>query len=268
MKCNPLSIFMLKNKDFAILAGITVLSVIISLLCWSLEPTVSRDGILYLDLIQIWYKNGDFQDILDYWPQYWIPPLPLYLMPLLMHCGLSAESAGVGLNLVLGSLIPLIIYGIAIEVCNDRRIAFCAALLMALNPTRIELSIEPQRDMIYLFFCGLLIYFLLCGIRRQKWYFWCMAGLAFGMSFLTRYETLEFVPLFAVAFILMLWYDCKKWKKYLLELSCLLFSVIVALSLSIYIMGVQEHILKSYRKYLRGKWILFEKRVLQDRSRK
>ena len=149
--------FMNHYKDFAIFVGITALSIIISLLCWCLEPTVSRDGVLYLELIQIWHRNGDFQDILDYWPQYWIPPLPLYLMTFLMHCGLSAEAAGVGLNLLAGSMLPLIVYGIAAEVCEDRRIAFYSALLMAVNPGRIELSIEPQRDMIYLFFCGLLI---------------------------------------------------------------------------------------------------------------
>ena len=260
--------FMNHYKDFAIFVGITALSIIISLLCWCLEPTVSRDGVLYLELIQIWHRNGDFQDILDYWPQYWIPPLPLYLMTFLMHCGLSAEAAGVGLNLLLGSMLPLIVYGIAAELCEDRRIAFYSALLMAVNPTRIELSIEPQRDMIYLFFCGLLIYFLLCGIRRRKWYFWCMGGFAFGMSFLTRYETLEFVPLIAAAFLLLLWDDCKKWKNCLLDLSCFSFSAIVVLSLCIYIMGVQEHIVKSYQKYFHSKWIRFEQIVLSDRSKK
>ena len=93
---------------------------------------------------------------------------------------------------------------------------------MALNPSMIELAIEAQRDMIYLFFCGLLIYFLACGIRRQKWFYWASAGVFFACSFLTRYETLEFVPLIAFYLLFLLIAKYMPWKKFLLNASVFL----------------------------------------------
>ena len=256
----------LKSLKSALIA-ITLFSLLLSLFCLYLEPTISRDGLLYLELIQVWHEQGSFQAVLKHWPQFWIPPLPLYLMKLLMDCGLSPEAAGLGLNLVLAGFLPLIIYGIAMEVCCDRRIALCAAFLMAVNPTRVALSIEPQRDAVYLFFCGLLIYFLLCGIRRGKWYFWSLGGVVFALSFLTRYETLEFLPLIVAAFLLLLWEDRAKWKKLLLNGAAVSVSALAAFLLLIFIMGVQNHLFKSYQKYYLARWHSLE-RVFQRKGAK
>ena len=157
-----------KYRTFLLLTCIPLLSLFLSLFCWNLEPTVSRDGLLYLELVQVWHDHGSFQAVLEYWPQFWIPPFPLYLMKLLTDCGIPAEAAGVGLNIAMGCCLPLIVYGIAMEITGKRKIALCSALLTALNPSMIELAIEVQRDMIYLFFCGLLIYFLFIRkIRRE-----------------------------------------------------------------------------------------------------
>ena len=183
---NKFMCFHQKYRMFGLLAGITVLSLLITGFCWFFEPTISRDGIFYLELVQIWHDQGNFQGILKGWPRFWLPPFPLYLMKLLTDCGLSAETAGVGLNIAMGCCLPVIVYGIAMEITRERKIALCSALLMLLNPSMIELAIEVQRDVIYLFFCGLLIYFLAFGIRRQKGFDWVRAGVFFACSFLTR----------------------------------------------------------------------------------
>ena len=83
-----------KYRTFLLLTCIPLLSLFLSLLSWNLEPTVSRDGLLYLELVQVWYDRGSFQAVLEYWPQYWIPPFPLYLMKLLTDCGLPAGGGG------------------------------------------------------------------------------------------------------------------------------------------------------------------------------
>ena len=246
------------NKEIFFICGIALLSLLLHLVSWFLEPTVSRDGLLYLELVQVWHDRGSFQAVLEYWPQYWIPPFPLYLMKLLTDCGLPVEAAGVGLNIAMGCCLPLIVYGIAMEVVRERKIALCSALLMALNPSMIELAIEAQRDVIYLFFCGLLIYFLACGIRRQKWFYWASAGVFFACSFLTRYETLEFVPLIAFYLLFLLIAKYMPWKKFLLNTSVFLVITTGVFFLLIYTMGVQEHLFGSYRKYYLQKWRLFE----------
>ena len=72
-----------KYRTFLLLTCIPLLSLFLSLFCWNLEPTVSRDGLLYLELVQVWHDHGSFQAVLEYWPRFWIPPFPLYLMKLL-----------------------------------------------------------------------------------------------------------------------------------------------------------------------------------------
>ena len=132
----------------------------------------------------------------------------------------------------------------------------------------IELAIEVQRDMIYLFFCGLLIYFLACGIRRQKWFYWVFAGVFFACSFLTRYETLEFVPLIAFYFLFLLIAKYMSWKKLLINASVFLASMAAVFFLLIHTMGVQEHLFGSYQKYYLQKWRLFERVCLGREAKK
>lgn len=248
-----------------LLVGIVLLSLCLSLLCWTLESTVSRDGLQYLELAQIWHEQGNFQAVLKNWPGFWIPPLPIYLIKLLMDCGLSAEVAGVGLNLFVSGFLPVIVYGIAREITRERKIALCSALLMAVNPSMAALAIEVQRDMIYLGFCGLFLLFLVHGIRRQSWFYWGLAGLFFTCSFLTRYETLEFVPLLAFSFFFLLIAKYVSWKKTVLHIAIFLLTLTATLFLLMYTMGVQEHLFQSYRKYYLQKWQLLERLYLRDR---
>lgn len=258
----------LKYNDKVFLGLIIILGLFLRVISWYFEPTLSRDGILYLDLIKVWYNQNCFQAVLEYWPQYWIPPFPLYLMKLLMDCGCPAEFAGVGLNMIMGCGIPLIVYGIAMEMIHKREIALCSALLITLNPSMIELSIEIQRDMIYLFFCGLLIYFLLLGIRRKKRYFWSAAGVFFAISYLTRYETLEFIPLALGCFVLLLIMDFSEWKKYIQNAVILCVTSAVTLFILIYAMGLQDHLYRTYLKYYQTRWFFFQKSYLEKGIKK
>ena len=122
--------------------------------------------------------------------------------------------------------------------------------------------------MIYLFFCGLLIYFLACGIRRQKWFYWVFAGVFFACSFLTRYETLEFVPLIAFYFLFLLIAKYMSWKKLLINASVFLASMAAVFFLLIHTMGVQEHLFGSYQKYYLQKWRLLERVCLGREAKK
>lgn len=244
-----------RRESMYILAGILLFGLLLRILGWFLEPTVSRDGILYLNLIQVWHEGDSFEAVMHYWKQFWIPPFPLYLMKIIMGLGFSAEVAGVGLNVILGSSLPAIMYGIAIMTCNNRWIAIASALLCAVNPSLIDLSIEPQRDTIYLFFCGLLIYALLSGIRCGKWCCWSAAGIFFSVSYLTRYETLEFIPILSMCFVLLMLFQRDAWKKHLLNGGIFVFSALITLLLLVFLMGVEEHLYAIYLKYYQRIWL-------------
>lgn len=235
------------------LAGILLASFILKLLCWYLDPIVSRDGCLYIRLAQIWYDTGNFKDILRV-HETGIPPMFLYLMKCLMELGLSAENAGVWLNLILGTFTPLLAYGMAYEVTQRKDIAVCSAVLIACNPSMNEFSVEIQRDMIYLFLIGLVLWLLAAGIRRKCWSFWAWSGLTAGCSMLVRYETLEMLIIVPVILIQLCAGRYLYWKKCLCYAG-LFYSglVITVCSLSL-LMQVQETVFENYKIYYDRKW--------------
>lgn len=217
-----------------------------------LEPTLSRDGALYVQLIKIWSDSNDFNALLQYWEGYWIPPFFLYLAKCLMYFGLTAAQAGIGINLVLGTFAPLVGFGIAFEVTRNRIIALCSALLLAMHPALNELSVQVQRDMIFLFLSGSAVWSICAGIRRKKWYFWILGGILLSMSFLTRYETAEFLLLTAVAQTILV---CTKYltvRQYFLYGFYMLAAFLASASLLCHIMGT-DNVDEIYQTYFEQK---------------
>ena len=254
-----------KHKYLLMSIGCFATFLLLALLSFRMEPTISRDGVMYLDLSQVWAETGSFEGLLEHSPYSWkIPPLPLYLMKLLIDCGLSPAVAGVGLNIIMGSVLPLIVYKIGRLLFEDRRISLVTAFMMAVNPSMIEFAIEPQRDMIYLFFCGWFIYFIIKGLKQDSLVSFCGAGVFFALSMMTRYETLEMIPLFFFALLFCGIRKYLKWKRILLHITA---SVIIAgaviLSLT-YLMGVEDHIFHSYQKYYQEKYDSYEKKFIED----
>lgn len=181
-----------KYRNVIILSGIITAGLLLRLLTWHMEGTVARDGILYINMVNVWYDAGDYEIVLERFPGYrWVPVFILWIIKTLMKTGISAETVGVGISLVLGSLLPLIAYGIASVTCGKKEIALGAALLAAFHPILIEMSIEVLRETPYLFFAGIMIWSLLGAIKYHKWYLWCIGGVAGALAVMTRYETLE-----------------------------------------------------------------------------
>lgn len=246
------------------LAGILLLSFLLKLLCWHWDPTVSRDGSLYIHLSQIWYETGSFQGVNDSLTGIWLPPLFLYLIKSLMYMGLSAELAGVWLNLTLGTFTPLLVYGIAYETTQKKNVSVCAALLIAVNPSMNALSVEVQRDMIYLFFAGLTLWLLTAGVRRQKWYFWFFSGFPASCAILTRFETLEFLVIVPLSLFLLFLGKFCSWKKVLCYTGIFFISVsglVLALSC---LMQTQDYLIDNYVSYFQNKFVVVKHQVTHD----
>ena len=213
-----------------------------------LDPVVSRDGSLYVNIAQAWHDAGNFTDI-PVFRDYLLPPMYFYLMKCLIHCGIPAETAGVSLSLFFGSLVPLIAYGIAWKVTRRKDIAICSALLIAVNPSINELSIEVQRDMMYLFFAGLTILFITAWIHRQKCIFLLGTGFLCACGILTRFEMIEFflITPFVFAFLYIKKY-CS-WKNALFSFGVFVLSFGISIYFLSLIMKTQDYLFLNYDRY-------------------
>ena len=182
--------FILANSIWCLVV-LWCVSLFCKLLAWYMEPAVGRDASLYLLTAQQWYDSGEY-------PVFWVPPGLFVFIRAFMLCGFSAETAGLIVNIGLGSAIVFICYGIAWESTRDKKIALFSALFATFHPGINDLSIEIQRDIPYLFFAGVAVWCAIAAFKRKKWYLWSLAGAALALSFVTRYETAEFVLLFPV----------------------------------------------------------------------
>ena len=85
------------------------------------------------------------------------------MMKMLFYTGLSLHAAGIAVNLVFGSLLPLVAWGILRQLTSCREIALGAAFLMAFHPSAIGLSADVTRDTLYLFTGGSAVLFALAN---------------------------------------------------------------------------------------------------------
>ncbi len=237
-------------KHVFALCGISVLALILMLVSLHCESALSRDGTLYIRMICRWH-GGTYQDLLSAIPgSDWIPPLYLYLVSSLMKSGLAPDIAARAINIVAACCLPLISYMIAGEFLPRRRMALAAALLTAVNPSLVAMAIQPQREILYLFFAGWCFYWLIRGFRSRKWYCSALAGVFFSPAFLTRYEAVEILPLAFAGLIILSIAKRKYWKQYLLSGVIFCISIVISMYAVANIMGAAEHITQHYRKAL------------------
>ena len=247
-----------QKKIYGCVAGCCGVFFLLACFACVLDPVISRDGTLYLKMVDIWQKDGNFQAILEQFTNFWIPPFYLWLVKCAVDLGVPLEVAGRGINILSGTMLPLIVFLIGEEVQKDKRVSLTASVLMAVNPRMLELSVEVQRDMVYLALSGWILYFCLRGLLRKEIIPWLLAGILCSCSVLTRYETVEFIPLLFFAFLLFLIRKKLDWKLVARQIGTLICSGLISFCLLIFLMGVHGHLLKFYRTYYSGKYTMVQ----------
>lgn len=187
---------MKQNRTIYLLLFLVVFFVglLIKLFLWSQTNYLSRDSVLYLDLIEKWYNAG-WRYNKAVLPELEFPPLYFYLTQTLMRVGISATHAGLMINMILGSTIPILAFYIAKEITNSTKISLACLLVILFHPTLNKFSIETLRDIGYLFLSCLVILMLLKSSSSTKNLFPVCAGLFMGLSLLFRFEALELLPI-------------------------------------------------------------------------
>lgn len=200
----PLIIFLLNiHKVIFYLILISIFGLGIRCFLLMQGHTLSRDSIQYVQEAKQWHRDG----ALKVNPESWRPPLFIYLIKNLMRGNISAENAGLAINLVFGVLLIPVIFLLTKLLINNNLVALGAASLAAVHPSLVEFSCEIQRDCLYLFLCGLFCCFLLLGAQKKHWYYWCLGGITLALAAFCRMEALEF---FVILIIYGICFICGK----------------------------------------------------------
>jgi 4-amino-4-deoxy-L-arabinose transferase-like glycosyltransferase len=163
---------------------------------------IERDPVAYITMSK-YIAQGEIKKAMKIRPE--IPPLHITLMAVLTKTGLSAESAGVLISLVSGTLIILAVFLIATMLFNDK-VALLAAFIASLQTELVHNSTFILRESQALCLMLFAVYFAMWAIQKHSWWKWCLSGFLTGLCGLTRPDGMEVflaIPLWLViSFIL------------------------------------------------------------------
>lgn len=215
---------------------------------------ISRDSILYLDFAHIWGQTSELPLYLFEKNIIWMPVFPIYLYQLFERIGLPLEASAIAINIILGSLLPLIFYFCIKLVTEDRFLALGSALFLAVSPSAIDVAVQAQRDTMYLFFSGLVMLFLILVMQKDRVIYWLLVALFSVLSFLCRYEALE---LYICTLGIIVWkytISEKKLKQMFFIIAIFGIVTLVCYYLLNCMMGTEEYCFSILKSYLTNKF--------------
>jgi len=169
-----------------------------------LDPSLPRDGALYLLHVEHWIDTGDYY--FNFFDRVKLPPpFPLWIIKKMTLAGFNSEIAGRSISMFFGSLVPVVAFLFTFRVCRNIRIAILAALLLVIQPDLVLYSGQPLRENTYLFFNGMLLLMFAEIMIKDSILKWGACGIFLALSAFCRSEALEFlviIPLFLAALFL------------------------------------------------------------------
>ena len=231
------------------LFSLSVLARIIKLI---VDPILMRDSVIYLELAGIWNRTGHYSDILDRYDLV-TPPVPIYAIKKMIDWGYGSEIAGRSISVFLGALIPVIGYKIARELTKKKGVPGGCGIILAFHPNLIEYAIQPIRENFYLASTGIAILLLFKAIKNhlisKKIMYNSLCGVFLGISFFSRYETLELLAIITILYFIMLFKTRNK--------TIILYESVVILSffiISMFMLNIIDFnisfIIKLYRYFI------------------
>jgi 4-amino-4-deoxy-L-arabinose transferase-like glycosyltransferase len=168
-------------RQFLVLGLIVVGSLVVRLAAlkhWGIGA-IDSDGAAYVRVAENLRKGVGYVGIVTPGLELNIPPLlPLLISGASFVTG-SYVQAGRLVSLLLGVLLPLPVFGIALQMFN-RRTAFVAAALAILHPLLINLSFAVLSEGPYATLLLSAVYLVLFALDRPSIRMWCGVGGATG----------------------------------------------------------------------------------------
>ena len=144
-----------------------------------------------------------------------------------MDLGLNAEVAGRSLGLFLGAMIPVLGYIISYNIFKDITTSLIGVLCLSFHPTLVAYSIQPLRENHYMFMLGLIIIFIIYGIKKRSLAEWGLCGCVTAIAVFCRYEALELFFLYLFIGLVLLFNKKTSFKRFVAAVFIVLLTFIL-----------------------------------------
>jgi 4-amino-4-deoxy-L-arabinose transferase-like glycosyltransferase len=159
---------------------------------------IDSEGTEYARIAQNLWNGTGYVGLTSPGRELVFPPLLPLLIGVASFFTHDFEWAGRLVSLVLGSLLPLPVLGIASRLYN-RRTGLVAAILAVFYPLLVNLSFAVKSEGTYITLLLSAVYMVLRALERPSIRIYCLAGGFFGLAYLTRQEAVA--PLLIAVFL-------------------------------------------------------------------
>ena len=129
-------------------------------------------------------------------------PLHFYMIGTVMSFWPDPVWAPIALHVVIGSLLPVVVYRLTFELFGDRRSAIAAGIIFAVYPGAIAVSLGAQAEAPFMLFLGLGLIGLVRAWRPDGRISHALfAGLSITLASMLRYEAWLILPFLALLFV-------------------------------------------------------------------
>jgi len=190
------------RHPFVLIGAILLASLaarVAALIFWG-TGAIDSEGTEYARIAQNLWNGTGYVGLTSPGRELVFPPLLPLLIGVASFFTHDFEWAGRLVSLVLGSLLPLPVLGIASRLYN-RRTGFVAAILAVFYPLFVNLSFAVKSEGTYITLLLSAVYMVLRALEWPSIRVYCLMGGFFGLAYLTRQEAVA--PLLIAVFFLM-----------------------------------------------------------------
>jgi hypothetical protein len=171
------------------LAAVFVTALLARILALQFTTLDSGDSVARVFLAWVWLDHPFFITE-GVWG-----PLHFYLIGAALWIWPDPVWAPIVLHLIIGSLIPIVVYKLALELSGSSRGALLAALGFAVYPLAIMSSVEAHPEAPFMLFLALSLLYLIRARRDpSRLSLSVLAGICLGLASMVRYEAWMLLP--------------------------------------------------------------------------
>lgn len=193
------------------------------------KGVIENEGGEYARLAENILAGKGYLSSLEEQPNLMYAPLYPILIALVTYLTRDSELAGRLVSLVAGALLTLPVYLIGLRLYG-KRTAYIGAGLVALHPLLVGFSVTVLTEAVYLTFMMVGVYFGLRCLELERLRICGLAGIFFGLAYLTRPEALALTVLTTV-WMTMLGFAARRGMRTIVKCSGMVIASFVVLAI-------------------------------------
>jgi Dolichyl-phosphate-mannose-protein mannosyltransferase len=151
----------------------------------------------------VWYYSRVPDEIvhpIDHWM-----PLAGVAVAVGMSLGGETPQGALILFILTGTLLPLLAYLATKQLNDSDAAALIAAAFTAVLPDIVWNSLRTDTTIFNMMLITGSVLLLNDGLRKNRWWAFVLSGIGVGLAYLTRYDSILFLPMLVVVLALYLW---------------------------------------------------------------